>query len=232
LGIDLQAILAKSFELAGLATRLGTSSAGAGLGSGSGRGVDIQAILAKSFELANIAKSLGEAGGMKDRADPPGNEHRDGGGKAESGWQGEGWQLLAQGAASEGSVLFGQVTSGINGDGGNRLRTVSRKMFLGQKPSLSYRRRLDLSAAVNMYTSAAFTVLVDGVVIDEVSTMGMDYAESIWTERSGIDLEEFAGRTVTLSFQVAANANVPANVTAKAWIAGIAVEDAGGAPEQ
>jgi feruloyl esterase len=234
-GVDVQAILAKSFELAGLATRLGMSSANAASGGESGRGVDIQAILAKSFELAGLAKGLGEAGGTRDRAGPQENDHRDSGGQAESGWQGEGWQLLAEGLAAgegEGPVLFGQVSSGIHGDRGNKVRTVSRRMFLGQRPSLSYRRRLDLGAAVNMYTSAAFTVLVDGVVVDEVSTMGMDYAESTWTDRSGIDLAEFADRTVTLSFQVAANANVPANVTAKAWIAGIAVEDAGAAPEQ
>ncbi|MGZ8411072.1 MAG: hypothetical protein ACXWVS_14335, partial [Hyphomicrobium sp.] len=237
-GIDLQSILTKSFELAGLATKLGTSSARAGSGSGPGSGIDIQAILAKSFELASLAKSLGEGGGARDPADSSGNEHQDGGGNVESEWQGEGWQLLAEGLAAgegragEGPVLFGQVSSGIKGDGGNRLRTVSRQMFLGERPSLSYRRRLDLSAAVNMYTSAAFTVLVDGVAVDEVSTMGMDYAESTWTERSGIDLAEFAGRTVTLSFQVTANANVHAEVSAKAWVAGIAVEDAGVAPEQ
>jgi hypothetical protein len=230
-----QAILAKSFELAGLATRLGMSSANAASGGESGRGVDIQAILAKSFELADVAKGLGEAAGPRDRAGPSEKEHRDGGGHAEPGWQGEGWQLLAEGLAAgedEGPVLFGQVSSGIQGEGGNKVRTVSRRMFLGQRPSLSYRRRLDLGAAVNMYTSAAFTVLVDGVVVDEVATMGMDYAESTWTERSGIDLAEFADRTVTLSFQVAANANVPAGVTAKAWVAGIAVEDAGRASDQ
>jgi feruloyl esterase len=234
-GIDLQAILTKSFELAGLATKFGTSSAHAGSGGGLGGGIDIQAILAKSFELASLAKSFGEAGGTKNRADPPENEHRDDKGDGESGWQGEGWQFLAESLGTgegEGSVLFGQVSSGINGDGGNKVRTVSRRMFLGQRPSLSYRRRLDLAAAVNMYTSAAFTVLVDGVVVDEVSTMGMDYAESTWTERSGIDLAEFADRTVTLSFQVAANTNVRADVTAKAWVAGIAVEDAGGGPAQ
>jgi hypothetical protein len=220
--------------LAGLATRLGTSAASARSGSETAGGVDIQAILAKSFELAGLAKNLGEtaAGGSEP---PSGNEDPNAGGKGETGWEGEGWQLLAEGNGSsagdavsgDGRALYGEVSSGIGGNGGAKVRSVSRRMFLGQKPSLSYRRRLDLGAAVNMYTSATFAVLVDGVVVDEVSSTGMDYAENVWTERSGIDLAEFADRTVTLTFQVAANSNVCAEVSAKAWIAGIAVEDAG-----
>jgi poly(hydroxyalkanoate) depolymerase family esterase len=239
-GIDIQAILTKSFELAGLATKLGTSAASARSGGGTPGGVDIQAILAKSFELAGLAKGLGETatGGTEQ---PPGHDNQKAAGNAETGWAGEGWQLVAESRPSDvsgddvsgdGRVLFGQVSSGSRGDGGTRVRTVSRRMFLGQRPSLGYRRRLDLGAAVNMYTNATFAVLVDGVVVDEVSSTGMDYAESAWTERTGIDLAEFADRTVTLTFQVTANSNVCAEVTAKAWIAGIAVEDAGtsGAP--
>lgn len=238
-GIDIQAILTKSFELAGLATKLGTSAAAARSGSGAPGGVDIQSILAKSFELAGLAKGLGETatGAAKE---PPAAEDRKPDGSAETGWEGDGWQFVAErdldavgtagGVSSkDGRALFGTVSSGHDGDGGLKVRTTSRRMFLGQRPSLSYRRRLDLGAAVNIYTSATFAVLVDGVVVDEVSSTGMDYVESTWTERTGIDLAEFSDRTVTLSLRVSANSNVGAEVTAKAWIAGIAVEDAGGA---
>ncbi len=224
-GIDLQAILTKSFELAGLAAKLGTSPKGGG--GGPAPGVDIQAILAKSFELAGLAKSFGEsaAGAMNEAS---AREDQDSKRSADPGWQGEGWQFVAESRpAGNGSVLFGEASSGIGGSG-KKVRAASRRLFLGQRPSLSYRRRLDLRAAANMYTSATFSVLVDGVAVDEVSTVGMDYAETAWTERSGIDLAEFANRPVTVTFQVAANANVCQEVSAKAWIAGIAVEDEGG----
>ncbi|HOT83873.1 MAG TPA: hypothetical protein PLQ12_11295, partial [Candidatus Defluviicoccus seviourii] len=54
----------------------------------------------------------------------------------------------------------------------------------------------------------------------------MDYAENEWTERDGIDLAGFAGRTVTLTFEVSANANVCLEVFAKAWVGGIRVREA------
>lgn len=224
-GIDIQAILAKSFELAGLATKLGTGAASGKSGGSTPGGVDIQAILAKSFELAGLAQSLGEAGAAKQ---PSAAEDRKPDRAAETGWEGDGWRFVAErGDEAGGRALVGEVSSGTGGDGGLKVRTTSRRIFLGQKPSLSYRRRLDLRAAANMYTSATFAVLVDGVVVDEVSSTGMDYAESNWTDRAGIDLGEFADRTVTLSLRVSANSNVCAEVSAKAWIAGIAVEDAG-----
>lgn len=224
-GIDIQAILAKSFELAGLATKLGTGAASGKSGGSTPGGVDIQAILAKSFELAGLAQSLGEAGAMEQRSAA---EDRKPDGAAETGWEGEGWHFVAEGGEEAGGrALAGDVSSGTGGDGGLKVRTASRRMFLGQKPSLSYRRRLDLRAAANMYTSATFAVLVDGVVVDEASATGMDYAENTWTDRAGIDLGEFADRTVTLSLRVSANSNVCADVSAKAWIAGITVEDAG-----
>ena len=53
---------------------------------------------------------------------------------------------------------------------------------------LSYVRKLELNAAANVLTSASFTVLVDGVPVDEVSAIGMDCAEADWTERADIDL--------------------------------------------
>jgi hypothetical protein len=76
-----------------------------------------------------------------------------------------------------------------------------------------------------MLTTAGFTVLVDGVPVDEATAAGMDYAEAAWTERRDIDLAPFAGRTVTLTFEVAANSNVCIEVAAKAWVRGIRVYD-------
>jgi hypothetical protein len=91
---------------------------------------------------------------------------------------------------------------------------------------LRYLRRLDLSAAVNILTTASFTVLVDGIPVDEVLANGMNYAEADWTERKDIDLARFAGRPVTLTFEVAASSNVCIEVFAKAWLGGITVQDA------
>jgi hypothetical protein len=97
---------------------------------------------------------------------------------------------------------------------------------LGQSPKLSYVRRLNLSAAVNILTTSHFRVLVEGIPVDEVSAVGMDYEEASWTEHMDIDLTQFAGRTVTLTFEVAANSNVFIEVFAKAWVGGITVQDA------
>jgi hypothetical protein len=79
-------------------------------------------------------------------------------------------------------------------------------------------RRLDLKAAVNDYTSASFSVLVDGVPVDEASAIGMEHMEAEWLQRSDIDLSRFADRTVTLTFEVAASSNVCNEVSAKAWV--------------
>jgi len=123
-------------------------------------------------------------------------------------------------------VLFGYASSGTGGTFGKNVRLVSRQFSLGDRPKLSYVRRLNLSAAVNILTTANFRVLVEGVPVDEVSAVGMDYEEANWTEHVDIDLTQFAGRTVTLTFEVAANSNVFIEVFAKAWVGGITVQDA------
>jgi feruloyl esterase len=224
LGIDIPGILSKSFEAAGLLKGEGRgkgSAGGSGGGSGGGtaRGIDIESILAKSFEAAGLL------GGGRQAAEP---SHAAAAGLAGSGWEGEGWQLLAEASRSEGEVppVVGTASSGIGCDVGNKVRTVSRALTLGARPKLRYRRKLDLSAAINILTTASFRVIVDGITVDEVSVVGMDYAESEWTERTDIDLARFAGRTVTLSFELAANSNVCIEVFAKAWLAGIAVDEA------
>ena len=215
LGIDIEGILTKSFEAAGLLKPAPEQPRSGSGGYGTVLGIDIPSILAKSFEAAGLLK-----GGRGAAAQPAG-------GLAGTGWEGEGWQCLATGTAdaAAGPVLFGYASSGIGCDVGTKVRSVSRRLTLGPAPSLHYVRKLDLSAAVNMLTTATFTVLVDGIAVDEVSAIGMDYAESEWTEREGIDLARFAGRTVTLTFELSANANVCVEVFAKAWIAGIRVRE-------
>jgi hypothetical protein len=54
----------------------------------------------------------------------------------------------------------------------------------------------------------------------------MDYSETEWTRRAGIDLGQFADRTVTLTLEVAAAANVQSEVFAKVWLDEITVANA------
>ncbi len=178
-------------------------------------GIDIASILAKSFEAAGLVNA---------RRDVPSEV----GGLAGSGWEGDGWQLTTdiREGRGDGLVLFGYASSGTGGTFRKTVRLVSRQFSLGPRPKLSYARRLNLSAAVNILTTAKFRVLVEGAPVDEVSAVGMDYEEASWTERADIDLTQFAGRTVTLTFEVAANSNVFIEVFAKAWVGGITVQDA------
>jgi feruloyl esterase len=253
-GVDVQAILAKSFELAGIAA--GTAG---GLGKGGVGGVDVPAILAKSFELAGLVAKPRQtpaepsAEPSPARAEPPTIDGEataapnvssepaaappsatrtpamevagSSGGLTGSGWEADGWELVADDGTSA-PVLFGYASSGSGGDVGDKVRSVWRQMTLGRNPKLNYVRKLDLNATANILTSARFAVLVDGVPVDEVSAVGMDYAEAEWTERTDVDLSAFAGRTVTLSFEVAANSNVCIEVFAKAWLRGVTVKDA------
>jgi hypothetical protein len=255
--VDVQAILAKSLELA----RIAAGAAGGDGKGGTVGGVDVPAILAKSFELAGLVTKPreatsepsatggpaqaeaptidGEATAAPDASAPEAAARPDAqpqaaaadtpadvGSLAGSGWEADGWELVADDEAARGPLLFGYASSGIGCDVGNKVRSVWRRMSLGQNPKLSYVRKLDLNATVNILTTASFTVLVEGVPVDEASAVGMDYAEAEWTERSDIDLAPFAGRTVTLSFELAANSNVCMEVFAKAWLRGVTVRDA------
>jgi feruloyl esterase len=226
--VDLQKILSTSFEAAGLLKGQGGASSGSGGGAGGGteggtaRGIDIASILAKSFEAAGLLK--GRGGVPPAPREEAGREEA--GGLAGSGWEGDGWQFTTDARADNRTVLFGYAASGKGGTVGNTVRSVSRQFVLAQRPKLSYVRKLNLGAAVNILTTASFRVLVDGVPVDEVSAVGMDYDEAEWTQRGDIDLARFAGRTVTLMFEVAANSNVFIEVFAKAWVSGITIGDA------
>ena len=87
-------------------------------------------------------------------------------------------------------------------------------------------RRLDLNAAVIHYTSASFRVLDDGVIVDEVTAIGMVHQENEWLRQSAVDLARFANRTVTLTLEVAAYSNIYSTVYAKAWVDQVTISNA------
>lgn len=230
LGIDIPGIISTSLAAAGLfgGEREATPT-GSREGRGAGSPLDIPSILTKSFEAAGLLKTV------RDVTPPPPPEANEDDGTA---WEGSGWKLLPvdpalanAGVVEAGPVLFGHASSGLDGTNGAVQRALTCEITLGSRPRLSYRRRLELNAAVNMMTSAAFTLLVDGVAVDEVSSVGMDYREAEWTERREIDLSRFANRTVAMTFELTANANVPAEVSAKAWIRDITLHDAAATAE-
>jgi poly(hydroxyalkanoate) depolymerase family esterase len=219
LGIDVQGIISKSLEAAGLFKGSGHSASEAGKASSAPLGIDVQGIISKSLEAAG---QFGRVRGVAPDSTPP-SRRQEG-----SDWEGEGWQLLADDphAFSDSPLLFGRVSSGNGCDVGNKVRSISRRLALGHRPELSYVRRVNLSAGVNDYTRARFSVLVDGLTVDEVSAVGMEHTETEWQQRSGIDLAPFANRTVTITFEVAANSNVCSEVVAKAWVERIKVREA------
>lgn len=212
LGIDIPGIIGASLEAAGL-LKSGRGSSSVGRTGASIAGVDIGAILGKSFEAAGLIRPDDDAPATS----------ADGEGLAAAGWEGDDrWQMLA------GGVLHGQASSGVGCDVGEKLTCISRRVVLGTSPKLTYSRKLELRAAVNMLTTASFTVLIDGIPVDEVIATGMDFTEAQWTERADIDLGRFAHRTATLTVELAANSNVCLEVAAKAWLRDLRIEDAAG----
>ena len=210
LGIDVHGIVRKSLAAAGLVTDRARDAAGARRGSSMPFGIDVPGIIETSLEAAGVLG--GQAPNSDAEAPAKGTEN--------ARWEGEGWSLLADdpGAFRDGPLLFGEVSSGQECDVGKKVRSMSRRVALGPRPELSYVRRLRLNAAVNDFTSASFCVLVDGIPVDEASAVGMEHVESEWLQRSDIDLAQFADKTVTLTFEVAANSNVCSEVSAKAWV--------------
>ena len=226
-GVDVPGIISASLGAAGLLKGAGEAPPGGGV-EGIMRAIDIPSILARSFEAAGLMKGQRDEPEDAHANAPSHGRSRDGAAREGANWDGEDWQRLVPDdqTPGEGSVLFGYVSSGIGCDVGEKIRVVSRPVTLGAAPKLRYARRLDLRAAVNILTTASFTVLVDGIPVDEVSVVGMDYAEADWTPRTGIDLARFAGRTVTLTMEVTAKSNVCIEVFGKAWLADIVIDDA------
>lgn len=138
-----------------------------------------------------------------------------------TGWNAGGYAQstdnnLAQPATSSSSN--GYASSGIGCSGGLRTETLSRTVTLPNNPKLTYWRKLDLFATVNISTTAYFKVKVNSTVVDQQTVTYASYAESAWTKRANIDLASFAGQTVTLAFEVGADSNVCIEVYAKSWL--------------
>ncbi len=212
-GLDVHGIISASLEAAGL-LKSGTTSRRAD--SSAPLGIDVPGIISTALEAAGVLK------GMRSRPATPEASLQS------TGWEGAGWEQLLDDprAFRGGSMLYGHASSGDSGALGARAQSISRRIQLGPQPELSYVRRLDLSAGVNDYTSASFRVLIDGVVVDEVTAIGMVHQESEWLRQAAIDLTRFANRTVTLTLEVAACSNTYSMVYAKAWVDQIAIHNA------
>jgi len=210
LGIDVHGIVRQSLAAAGLVKGIG----GGGGSSSMPFGIDVPGIIGTSLEAAAV---LGRAAAKAQSQSQARDKQPEG---SNATWQGEGWEILTdqRGVATGGAILHGRVSSGRDCDVGRKVRSMSRKITLGPSPELSYVRKLNLNAAVNDYTSARFSVLVDGIPVDEASAVGMEHVEDQWLQRSDIDLSRFADKTVTLTFEVAADSNVCSEVSAQAWV--------------
>jgi poly(hydroxyalkanoate) depolymerase family esterase len=236
-GVDVSKIITSSLEAAGVLKSQHTSPLGSnrkmGLGSG---GVDVASIIAKALESAGIMTApkekpsdAGTDNGTATVSEIKRIEHQpnasdvydDSVTATASDWEGAGWKLLTDMGPSgndNNPMLFGCVSSGENDVVGDQVRSISRQLSLGKMPTLNYARKLELGAAANEYTTARFSVLVNGVIVDQVFAVGMDHTEQEWTKITDIDLSSFAGQTVTLTFELAANANLYHKVSAKAWL--------------
>lgn len=214
-GLDVHGIISASLEAAGLLKPGDRARRSAGTAP---LGIDVPGIISTALEAAGVLKGIAERAGHT----RPTATWKTG------GWDGTGWELLVGDARAfrGGSILYGCASSGDEGAIGPRACAISRRFRLGARPELSYVRRLDLSAAVNDHTSASFRVLVDGVVVDEVTAIGMVHRETEWLRQSAIDLTRFANRTVTLTLEVAACSNLYSPVYAKAWIDEITLHNA------
>jgi hypothetical protein len=214
-GVDVHKIIATSLEAAGL-LKGGSRNASRTAGTAP-FGVDVPGIVATALEAAGVLDGSRKAG----TGDGEGS-------LAGSGWEGAGWEFMHDQtrAFRGGPMLHARVLSGDAASVGRQVRSASRRMTLGASPELSYVRRIDLAANANPYAAASFRVLVDGVPVDEASALGMNYAETEWTRRAGIDLRQFAGRTVTVTLEVAATANARSEVCAEVWLDEITVENA------
>ncbi len=212
-GLDVHGIISASLEAAGL-LKSGTTSRRPE--SSAPLGIDVPGIISTALEAAGVLQGI--------RSRPATRES----GLQSAGWEGAGWEQLLDDprAFRGGAMLYGHASSGDNGALGARAQSISRRIKLGPQPELSYVRRLDLSAGVNDYTSASFRVLIDGLVVDEVTAIGMVHQESEWLRQAAIDLTRFANRTVTLTLEVAACSNIYSTVYAKAWVDQIAIHNA------
>ena len=218
LGLDVHGIIKASLAAAGLRPAGAEPQAR----SHAPLGIDVPGIISTALDAARVlaerrTAATGTAGAGSNTRNLAG-----------AGWHGEGWEFIDRDprAFHGGSSLIGSAAAGTDGGVGGKVRSISRQVVLGPRPALAYVRKLHLAAAANDCTRASFRVLVDGTVVDETVAVGMDHVEQEWLRRSGIDLAAFAGRTVTLTLELAAYTNVCTEVSARAWVADVAVHEA------
>ncbi len=145
-----------------------------------------------------------------------------------TGWTAGGYETSADNhtvAPAGSSSALGYASSGISCATGVRTETLSRSVTLGSNPKLTYWRKLDLMALVNISTTASFKAKVNTTVVDQQVVTYANYAETAWTQRASLDLAAFANQTVTLAFEVSANSNVCIEVWAKAWLDDITISN-------
>lgn len=145
-----------------------------------------------------------------------------------TGWSGS---FVANAANATASIsgsqsAYGAASSGLSCSTGLKTQFFTRSVTLGANPRLSYARLLNLKANTNSSYSAYFKVLVNGVVVDQQSVSNSTYVDSTWQRREDISLSAYANQTITLRFEVGANANVCLEAWARANIDDIRIANA------
>lgn len=141
-----------------------------------------------------------------------------------AGWALTEWPLSTddRGGMTGSQSINGSATPAF----GTATKTASVSVTLGANPRLTYWRKVSLSGA-NTMASTAFKVVVNAgsdVVVDSLTKSGAGTAgESTWTQRADVDLTAFAGQTVVLKFIVTAT-DAGSNLSyARAWVDGITI---------
>ncbi|WP_395794775.1 PHB depolymerase family esterase [Aquimonas sp.] len=145
-----------------------------------------------------------------------------------SGWSGGFVADAANATVGTGGSqsAFGAASSGVSCATGLRTQSFSRSLSLGSAPRLSYARLLDLKASTSASYSAYFRVSINGTSVDERVVSYGNAIEADWVRRAGIDLSAWGGQTVSLRFEVGANANVCIEAWARANIDDIRIDNA------
>jgi poly(hydroxyalkanoate) depolymerase family esterase len=135
----------------------------------------------------------------------------------EAGWTLRGWtSARVEGdAGSQDREFSARATSGAGYLGGRQTCRMSRSVAIEPGRRLTYERKLDLHAAVTVFTTAGFSLSVDGVEMDRLVLAFANRTDEDWVPKS-VDLSPFAGRTVEIVFEVTAASNVWVEVYARA----------------
>ncbi|MBB5208314.1 extracellular catalytic domain type 1 short-chain-length polyhydroxyalkanoate depolymerase [Chiayiivirga flava] len=145
-----------------------------------------------------------------------------------AGWSGDfvanALNATLGGGASQSS--YGAASSGTGCSVGLKTKFLSRSVTLGPAPRLSYARKLDLKANTNSSYSAYFRVKIGNVTVDDRTVTYAAHVDADWVRREEIDLSAFANQTVTLRFEVGANANVCLEAYARANVDDIRIVNA------